>query len=122
MKPLLPLVHNQLFSFADVDMEVVVLAPDIRALTSSCLIVACDQPDNSHVVCKLNAVFELWVATQLCIKYRRGLSRQSLAEQGVLRGASIESQDGECGGAYPYCLGSAHQEFTDPVTEGSVKP
>ncbi len=31
----LPVVHNQLLGFANVEMEVVVLAPDVRALAFS---------------------------------------------------------------------------------------
>ena len=53
--------------------------------------------------------------TQSCMnrEYGRGLSTQP-------GGAQVNSQGGGCGAAYPQCLGSAHQEVQDPITEGDV--
>ncbi len=53
----LPVVHDQLLCFADIEMEVVVLAPRCQGsdlLSVGCLIIAGDKADDGHVVSKLD--------------------------------------------------------------------
>ena len=77
----LPVVHDWLLRFADVEMEVVVLALRRQGsdlLSVGLLIVAGDQAYDSRVISKLYDGLELWVSTQSSVnrEYRRGLSTQ----------------------------------------------
>ncbi|KAI3362878.1 hypothetical protein L3Q82_001913 [Scortum barcoo] len=77
-----PEVHDQLLSFAYVELEVVVLAPRCQGsdlLSVGRLVVAGDQANDGRVSsANLMMVLELWVATQSCVnrEYSRGLSTQ----------------------------------------------
>ena len=69
---LLPVIHNQLLGFADVEMEVVILASRYQGsdLLSVCRLVAVgDQADDGRVVRKLDdGVGAVWDHTVVCEK------------------------------------------------------
>ncbi|CAB1438860.1 unnamed protein product [Pleuronectes platessa] len=106
----LPVVHDQLLCFADIEMEVVVLTQ--RCQGSDLLSVGLLVVSSANLM----MVLELWVARQSCMnrEYRRGLSTQPWG------GTSVYSQGGGCGADYPYRLWSARQEVQDLITEGDV--
>ena len=93
--PLFPVVHDQLLYLADVEGEVVVLAPQCQVsdlLPVGCLIVIGDQAYHRCVICKLNDG----------VGVMRG--HAVVGEQGLLegtkhvpmRGSRVEAQRGGC--------------------------
>lgn len=116
----LPVVHNQLHCFADIEMEVVVLMPLCQGcdlLSVGHLVVIGDQADDVSIVRKLND--DVGAIGGHAVMCEQG--EQEGAEHTALSAACVESEGGGCGGAFPYCLGSAHQEVQDSVAQGGVE-
>ena len=92
---LLPVIHNQLLGFADVEMEVVILTLRCQLfdLLSVCHLVGVgDQADGGRVVSKLHdgvgAVCGHAVVSEQGIEER--------AEHAALRSSGVEDQGGGC--------------------------
>ena len=113
---LLPVIHNQLL--ADVEMEVVILAPRCQVFDLlSRLVAVGDLADDGRVVSKLHdGVGAVYGHTVVC---EQGVEER--AEHTALRGSGVEDQGGGCEVSH-HCLGSARQEVQDPVTEGADEP
>ena len=117
----LPTVHDQLLCFADVEMEVVFLAP--RCQGSDLLFVG-------HLIVAGNPAYDCCVISKFAdgvgavgghaVMYEQEV--QERTEHAALGGAGVECQVGGCGAAYPHSLGSARQEVQDPITDGGVEP
>ncbi len=102
---LLPVVHNQLICFVQV-----VLVPRCQSsdlLSVGCLIVAGDQADDGHVVSKHDD--SVGFMGGHAVMRQQGVHER--CEHTALRGASVESQDGGCGGAYEHSLGQPVRKF-----------
>ncbi len=90
---LLPVVHNRLLCFTDVEMDVVVLAPKCQG--SDLLISKLDDSIGAmggHAVMREQGV-------------------QERAEHTVLGGSGVEGQGGGCVAAYPHSWGSDVRKF-----------
>ncbi len=90
----LPVVQNQLLCCADVEMEVVVLAP--RCQGSDLLSVVSDQTDDGHVVNKLDE--SVGALCDYAVMREQGV--QARAQHAALRGSGVEGQSG--GGVAAY--------------------
>lgn len=92
----LPVVHNQLLQFVDIEMEVVVLAPRSRGfdlLSVGRLIVTGDRTYDSNAVRKLHDCVE--IVGDHRVECEQGVHDR--AEHANLRGSGVESQGGDCG-------------------------
>ncbi len=94
----LPVVHNQLLCFANIEMEVVVPAPRCQGsdlLSVGHLIIAGDQADDGRVVSKIDD--GVGVVCGHVVMRERGV--QERTEHAALRCACVESQGGGYGAA-----------------------
>ncbi|CAB1457121.1 unnamed protein product [Pleuronectes platessa] len=117
----LPVVHDQLLRFADVEMEVVVLAPRCQGsdlLSVGLLIVDGDQAYDSGVISKLND--GVGAVGGHAVLREQGVQKRS--EHAALGGTGVESQGGGFGAADPHRLWSARQKVQYLLTEGNVEP
>ena len=104
-------VHNQLLSLAQVDGEIVVLAPHCQVselLPIGCLIVVSDQAYHRRVVNNLND--GVGVVCYFTV----------VGEEGVQQGAKHTPRRGLQVGVYPHRLGTAHQKVQYTIAEGGV--
>ncbi len=94
----LPVIHDHLLCFADVEMEVVVLA--LICQGSDLLSVSHLQADDGRVISRLDdGVGAVGGHTVI-----REQGEQDGAEYAALRGACLDSQGGGCGAAYQHSL------------------
>ena len=110
----MPCSCRQLLCLADIEGEIVVLAPhcDVSDLLPlDCLIIVVDQSYHRCVFSKLDDG----------VGVLRG--HAIMGEQGVQERTkpSVDGQRGRCVVVYPHLLGPAHQEVQDPVAEGGVQ-
>jgi len=107
----LPEVHDHLLSLADVEREVVALAP-------CCQVLVGDETQEGGAVCKLkDGVGAVSSYTDI-----REHSIQEGTEYAALRGSSAQGEDRGGETAHSHHLVSARQEVQDPVAKGAVKP
>ena len=111
--PPVPVVHNQLLCLADIEEEVVVLAPHCQVtdlLPIGCFIVVGDQANHRCVISKLNdGVGVVHGNAVICEQ-----GEQEGTKHAPLKDPCVEGQHDRCVVAYSHHLGAARQEVQDP--------
>jgi len=115
----LPEVHDHLLSLADIEGEVIALAPCCQVpdlLSVGGLIIVGDETQDGGVIRKLKD--GIGAMCRYTVMRIQGV--QEWTEYSALRGSGAQGQYRGGETAHSHHLGSAHQDVQDPVAKGGV--